>query len=97
VIVDIEIDSKKYKATVPDDAPKNLWNAGIIIGPPDLSGLELPPIIEVRLHNELFNRGLITELDVRKRASEVFAALQSALRVDSTRVLEAYQNGRRNQ
>ena len=94
MIVDIVKNGRSYKVQVPNDAPAGLWPAGIIIGPPDLAGLSLPPIIETRLHNELFARGLITERDIRKRMPELQAALMAALKVDVNTIMEAYQNGR---
>lgn len=65
---------------------------GIPIGPPDLSGLNLPLNIEVRLHNQLWSRGLITAKDIRgpNGSREVFAALQSALKVDVASVTSQF-------
>lgn len=95
MLVDIERDGFKYKVQVPDDAPEYLWYAGVIVGPPSLDGLgELDEETKRRLNNELFVRGLITEKDVRKRANEIQAALQSAFRVDVATILEAYSRGR---
>jgi len=90
MIVDIVRNGKKYKAEVPADAPKNTWQFGLIKGPPDMSSLGLPPSIEVRLHNELFARGLITGRDVKKRAHDVQGALQAALKIDATTILNLY-------
>lgn len=90
MIVVIERNSRKYKVQVPDDSPEYTWQYGIVIGPPDLSGLGLPPAVTTRLHNELFNRGLITKNDVRKKANEVQGALQAALNVDVSSITELY-------
>lgn len=97
MIVNITKNNKQYRVLVPDDAPEGLWPAGIIIGPPDLSKLGLPPMIETRLHNELYNRGLIELRDIRKRMAELQAALQAALKVDVNTIMEAYQDGRPGQ
>jgi len=75
---------------VPDDAPESTWEFGIPIGPPDLGDLGLPSSIEVRLNNELFNRGLITSRDVRKNGDSVFGALQAVLKVDTGRIVQLY-------
>ena len=85
-------DSKTRKTWVnlPDNAPDSHASKGIPIGPPSLSSLNLPVDIEVRLHNELFNRGILTAKDARRRQVEIFAALQSALRVDTTRIQNLY-------
>lgn len=90
MLVDVERGGRKYRVQVPDNAPKHLWNAGVVIGPPDLSGLGLPQEIEKRLHNELHARGLITSKDVKKRMHDVHGALQSALHVDAARIVELY-------
>ena len=91
MLVDVERGGRKFKVLVPDDAPKSTWDAGITLGPPDLTPLGLPSKIATRLHNELFNRGLITSRDVRKRGQDVFGALQAALAVDSSSVIELYR------
>lgn len=90
MLVDVERGGRRYKVQVPDDAPKHLWNAGIVIGPPDLTLLNLPKEIETRLHNELHARGIITQKDARKRTQDVHGALQSALRLDAQRIVELY-------
>ncbi len=68
---------------------------GIILGPPDLRDTlpDLPEIIAVALHNELYARGLITERDVTGRGGEVRAALQTILRLDVETILQAYHQG----
>ena len=91
MIVDITRDGKKYKAIVPDGSLEAMWQYGIIIGPPDLSGLRLPHEIEVRLNNELFNRGLISKKDLRNNINNVQGALMAALRVDVQTILAAYE------
>ena len=75
---------------VPDDAPDANARYGIVVGPPDLDSLGLPQEVEIRLHNELFNRGLLTLDDVRKRRPEIMAAVQAALKVDAESVMAAY-------
>jgi hypothetical protein len=61
------------------------------LGPPDVSGLGLPEAILIKLHNELFNRSLITWLDVRQRPQEVQAALQAALKIDAGAIMGLYR------
>lgn len=70
-----------------DDDPEK----GIVIGPPDVSELGLPESVSVKLHNELYRRGLITKDNLRGRAGEVFAALQAAYKADTTAVLNLYR------
>lgn len=69
-----------------DEAPM-----GIPIGPPDASPLGLLPAQEIRLHNQLFHRGLLTAKDLKGRGREVFAAVQSALQVDVAAVTGLYR------
>ena len=64
---------------------------GIPLGPPDLSPLELPLAVEVRLHNQLFSRGLFSLRDVRRAPRDIFAAIQAAYRADVAAVTGLYQ------
>lgn len=89
--VSIQRMGKWYMAQVPDDAPEETWEYGLVIGPPSLESLGLPPSIEVRLHNELYFRGLIQKADIKRRMPDVVAALQSALVVDAQRIAELYE------
>lgn len=91
IIVDVEKVGKKYKVLVPNDAPPENWQYGIIVGPPDLTGLGLPPSIEVRLHNELCVRGLITKQDIHNRLGELTLAIQYALGLDAQKLAELYE------
>lgn len=63
---------------------------GIVIGPPDFSFLDLPSETHKRLHNAMYDRKLFTLHDLRGRGQDIFAALQSAYRVDVARITEAY-------
>lgn len=73
---------RSWRVRVPDDCPADRFPEGIPIGPPALASLGLPLEVEVRLHNQLFGRGLLTRRDVLRRSGDVFAALQAAYRVD---------------
>lgn len=64
---------------------------GVPLGPPPLAELNLPPEVEVRLHNQLFERGLYTSQDVRRRLPDVRAALMAALSVDVARILAVFE------
>lgn len=90
-VVDAKKQGRWYKVVVPDDAPEELYAYGIIVGPPDLSSLGLPPSIEMRLHNELFVRGLISKRDVRSRMPDIISALQAALKVDAQLIAGLYE------
>lgn len=86
-------DSKGRKSLValPDNAPDSHARYGQVIGPPDLNSLGLPSDITTRLHNELFNRGLYSYADARKRKADVVAALQAVFAVDATKIVTLYQ------
>ena len=64
---------------------------GIPFGPPDLASLDLPLDVEVRLHNQLFNRQLYTLRDVRRDPDGIKASIQAAYRLDFQRVTGLYQ------
>lgn len=76
---------------MPDKRPDSEARVGVPLGPPPLTDLGLPLEVEVRLHNQLFDRGLIYERDARQRPSEVVSAVIAAYRVDASRVIGIYQ------
>lgn len=63
---------------------------GIPLGPPDFSELGLPEDTAVRLHNQMFARGILTKADLRGKQREIFAAIQAAYKVDISRVTAVY-------
>lgn len=81
----------KTARVVPDDAAPLMWGAGVLIGPPDLGGLNLPEEVTKRLHNELFHRGVIRRNDARNRRGDVHAALMAALKVDAEAIIALYE------
>lgn len=82
---------RKTVRVVPEGAPTPTWSAGVAVGPPDLRSLDLPEEVATRLHNELFNRGIIRRGDARTHRSEVHAALMAALRVDAEAIISLYE------
>lgn len=85
---------RKTLVEVPNDAPESHYAYGVRVGPPSLENLGLPREQEVRLHNQLFDRGLLSVRDIRHRSQEIFAALQAALRIDVTTIENLYrENG----
>lgn len=81
-----DIHGRWYAVLLPDDVPDEEAYRGLPIGPPPLEALGLPFEIEVRLHNELYNRRIFTERDARSRAHEISAAIASACRLDAMTV-----------
>lgn len=77
---------------VPDGAPETTWGQGIVLGPPDLSSLGLREETTTRLHNELFNRGIVKRSDARARRAEVYAALLSTFKVDAEAIINLYED-----
>ena len=84
---------RRWATLLPDDMPDEDASLGIPLGPPPLEALGLPEDIEVRLHNELFSRGLFTPADVKRRINDVVASLQAALRIDAGLIIGFYVNG----
>lgn len=82
------------KVIIPDNAPESHAQYGITIGPPDLDKLGLSENLTTRLHNELFNRGILTYRDVRSRRGELFSALQAVLGVEVNLIVEIYQENK---
>ena len=83
-------EGRRRAVWLPDGAPDSDAQMGLPLGPPDLGLLGLPPEVEIRLHNQLFDRGLLRAKDVLRRRQEVFAALQAAFRVETERIVVLY-------
>lgn len=64
---------------------------GVPVGPPSLESLGLPEEVSIRLHNQLFQRGLLTKNDLRGKSREIVAAIQAAYRVDYARVTGLFE------
>lgn len=63
---------------------------GVIKGPQPLDMLGLDQETNVRLHNELYARGIITYKDAMHRPMAILQAIQQALRVNVQQVQNAY-------
>lgn len=81
---------RKWAVLLPEDATDADAPMGIPLGPPSLESLDLPEDVEVRLHNQLFERRLFTQADVRARRQDIFGALQATLKVDIARIAALY-------
>jgi hypothetical protein len=84
---------RRWAVMLPDDLSDSRASEGLHIGPPSLESLGLPQEIEVRLHNALHDRQLLTPSDVKARRRDVQGALSAAFRLDVSRVIELYLNG----
>ncbi len=85
----------KYLVDVPVGR-HDLASIGVRIGPPDLSSLDLTDTVKRALNHQLFNRGIITERDARMHPNEVASAVQAALKVSTTSILNLYLTGGSN-
>lgn len=86
-------EGRKTIVQIPDGAPESDGAMGILVGPPPLESLGLPLDVEVRLNNELYNRGLFTGQDIKRRTNEVVAAVIAAYKVDAVKIIELYRGG----
>ena len=87
--VENKVKGKKYLVSLPEGADN--VDLGIDLGPPNFTGsLDLPEPFATKLHNQMYDRGLFTLDDLRRRPREVQAALQSALRLDAATIVNAY-------
>ncbi len=82
VRVDYEDEDGRMWAVLVPEGHEAEASMGIPLGPPDSTSLGLPRETAIRLHNQLFSRGLFTRRDLRGRTREVFAAIQAAYKAD---------------
>jgi hypothetical protein len=81
---------RKHSVLLPEGVPEEEAEKGIPLGPPDLTELGLPEEIGVRLHNELFYRGIITGNDALRNRPSIMSAIQSCLKLSVDNVLGIY-------
>lgn len=78
---------RKYLAHI---SPDEQAGAYIVIGPPNVvDELGLPEPFATRLHNILYERGILTAKDA-SRPNAIVGALQAALQVDAQVIVEKY-------
>lgn len=88
-----DFDGRKWRRLLPEGVPDEEASSGVPAGPPPLMSLNLPLDLEVRLHNELFHRGLLTAADINGKRVEVRSALMAALRLDVEAISAVYHAG----
>lgn len=81
-------DGCRYVSRLPEYEPDGNARLGLLIGPPDLTALNLPDDIRVRLNHELVDRGLLTIDDMRQHRADLDRALMRALRLSSEALLQ---------
>lgn len=82
---------RAWRRGLPDGTPASQAAHGVPLGPPSLKALELPEKVEVRLHNELYNRGIFTLQDAQQNVDQIRSALKAALSTDVVRIIGIYQ------
>ena len=84
---------RKYSVRLPDSAPDSDAEKGIPLGPPDVvDSLGLPEPMATEIHNKLFEYKLFSAKDVSRRPGVLHSIIQSTLKLDVARVMEAYRN-----
>lgn len=86
----VDAEGRSWRRALPDGVPDSKAATGIPAGPPAMTELGLPRAVEIRLHNQLYARGLFSEEDVRRNPAELTSALIAAYRVDAQRILIIY-------
>lgn len=86
----IDKSGRKYKSLIPVGAPIGHASMGVLSGPPDLTSLGLTDDMTMRLHNELYARGLVDYSSVRSNLREVVSAIMHAFGVDAQRIVALY-------
>lgn len=81
---------RRFLTLIPDNAPDEHAQYGVLVGPPELDDIELPESLLVRLHNELYSRKIFTLSDVKKRRNEVMDAVRAVLRLDCEVIANSY-------
>ena len=86
-------EGRLWQVRVPDGVPDTLAEQGVRVYPPPLTSLRLPLEMEVRLHNQLFHRGIRTEREARHRVADIITAITASLRLDAQRIIALYAEG----
>jgi len=84
-------DGRKRVVLLPEEYSEDQAEAiGIPVGPPRLDELGLPLELEVRLNNELYNRGILEPNDALRKRADIMGAIQSALKIDTDIIVTLY-------
>lgn len=86
----IDAEGRKKVVLIPEEAGQEQVEMGIPVGPPSLADLNLPEELEVRLNNELVNRGILTPIEALRNRTEISLAIQSALKLDVDKIIKMY-------
>lgn len=86
-------EGRKWRTLIPEGMPETEQQArmGIPAGPVSTDTLGWPPELQVRLHNQLFDRGIWGPREAVSRPQDVQGAIIAALKTDVQRVLSLYR------
>ncbi len=83
---------RQFATWLPESADDGDAEIGIPLGPPSLEALHLPEELEIRLHNQLFARGIFTHAQAKANKLNVQGAMQAVLKLDVLHIIEIYRN-----
>lgn len=83
-------DGRKWAVWLPEGVDDSDASMGLPLGPPSLESLGLPLELEVRLHNNLFDSGLFTWADVKRRRQHLVSAIRAMLSPTTEHLLTLY-------
>lgn len=86
-------EGRLWRVRLPDGVPDEMAEQGVRIGPPPLTSLRLPLEAEVRLHNQLYHRRILTERDARGRLPDIVSAIMATFKIDAGRIAALYAEG----
>ena len=76
-----------YLMRVPDGTLERDYHLGIVLGPPDLSALNLKAPDEKRLRQALVESGLVSAEEIRGSASKLYQVVQITLPKHDTKAV----------
>lgn len=86
-------EGRKWRTLIPDGMPDTEAQAhmGIPAGPVPTDSLGWPNELQVRLHNQLYDRSIWGPREAVSRPQDVQGAILAALKTDVQRVLSLYR------
>lgn len=86
------IDKEGYKwiSQLPDTASIDEISQGVLIGPPEFRNYQKE--FAIKLHNELFDRGIYTYLQAKANRQGIMQAIQSVLKFSAIAIEGEYKD-----
>lgn len=82
---------RRWVALLPAELPDDMASMGLQKGPVSLEPLGLPLHYEVKLHNELVQRGVLTWDDAKRNPGELEGAVRSVIRAGGREIREIFR------